>query len=86
MSAAEGRETVAEIATERESRLFRECLYCGQPSLGLACRGHRDLLAVDPNTYDLRLQGRNRESNEAAAVQTDNAAASSTEGDPTCIV
>lgn len=51
------RETVAAIATERESRLFGFCIYGGEPCVGLACAKHRDLLTLDPNTYAMRLRG-----------------------------
>jgi hypothetical protein len=54
--AVSGVQIVTEIATERVPRLYRECLYCGQPSMGIACRAHRDLLTLDPNTYSMRLR------------------------------
>lgn len=50
------RETVAAIATERLPRVYRQCVYCGHPCHGIACRGHRDLLTTDPNYYALRLR------------------------------
>lgn len=51
-----GRDTVAAIAGEREPRLYRECVYCGAPSYGLACSSHRDLLFSDPHQYSMRLR------------------------------
>ena len=51
------RETVAAIVVEREKRTYRECLYCGQPTRGLACSAHRDLLTLDPHQYEMRLRG-----------------------------
>lgn len=50
------RDTVAAIAAERAHRTFRECVYCGAPSYGLACAQHRPLLRNDPNYYELRLR------------------------------
>lgn len=50
------RDTVAAIVAEREQRTFGFCVYCGRPSMGLACRAHRDLLQTDPHFYELRLR------------------------------
>lgn len=47
---------ISDLVSTRERRLFGFCVYCGEPSYGLACRGHRDLLLLDPNQYLLRLR------------------------------
>lgn len=53
----DARELTKALATEREPRVYRRCIYCSAHCYGLACRAHRDLLLTDPRTYELRLKG-----------------------------
>lgn len=62
------REVVADIATERERRLFGFCIYGGEPCRGLACPAHRDLLRLDPNQYAMRLRTTERAAQEGASA------------------
>lgn len=61
------RDLVAALATELPRRVYGNCIYCGHPCHGLACRGHRDLLRLDPNQYLMRL--RTNEPIRAAATE-----------------
>jgi len=56
MTAPHELDLVADLATERRPTLFGHCIYCGDHCVGLACGSHRDLLLLDPNTYELRLR------------------------------
>lgn len=60
------RETVAAIVVERLPRLYRQCVYCGHPCHGIACRGHRDLLSTDPHFYAMRIRTGGAEQQEGA--------------------
>jgi hypothetical protein len=48
------RALTAELATTRERALFGFCVYCSRPTLGLACKAHFELLALDPYYSTLR--------------------------------
>jgi hypothetical protein len=46
------RSLVRAIVQQRRGPKFLLCGFCGAPCFGRTCPGHRDLIALDPNTSD----------------------------------
>jgi hypothetical protein len=46
---AQLRQTVESLVNRGPRPMFRDCVYCGRPTYGKACRVHRDLIQLDPS-------------------------------------
>ena len=51
------RALVKALVAERRGATFRFCEFCGAPSVGRACAGHKDLLEVDPHNNTIARGG-----------------------------